>query len=126
MRGSLSAMMLGLALLGGCGPDDVVDAELEEVCGEPGPFRLLELDEDEAHGGIASRIGERLYFVVGDAVDESDAPFDDNSIRLEHALAGEPTRDVDRCVRRVAEGRRRRCAHGVRGSALAWRAARRR
>jgi hypothetical protein len=37
-----------IALLGmmACAPDDKPRAELDDVCGEPSPFRLLELDDD--------------------------------------------------------------------------------
>src|SRR6187455_244051 len=77
---SPSIMGVGvLAVLSGCGPDHVVEAELDEICGEVGPVRLLELDDDELFAGRVERIADRLYFVVGDAVTQSDAPFDENS-----------------------------------------------
>ena len=78
MRSTSIAILGVLAALCGCGPDDVVEAELDELCGEVGPFRVLELQDDELFGGRVERIADRLYFVVGDAVTQSDAPFDEN------------------------------------------------
>jgi hypothetical protein len=53
-----------------CGPDVTTPAELDEVCGAPSPFRLLELDEDERLLGVR-RIDERFWFVVGDVHDDT-------------------------------------------------------
>jgi hypothetical protein len=37
-----------LVVLVACAPDEITPADLGEVCGEPSPFRLLELDTDRA------------------------------------------------------------------------------
>lgn len=43
-----------------CGPDLVERAELDEICGQPAPFRLLELDPEERLAGMGFTIlGER-------------------------------------------------------------------
>jgi hypothetical protein len=54
----------------GCGPEAPA-AELDDVCGEASPFRLLELDADERAMPYATVrvLDERLWFVVGEAVD---------------------------------------------------------
>lgn len=65
-------------LLPACGPDREPRAQLDPICGEPGPFRALELGEDEAWFPIGSnvvRIDDRVYFVIGDAVPVSDESF---------------------------------------------------
>lgn len=67
--------------LSACGPSTVAEAEQGEICGEPGPFRILALDEDEMPASVStaiSRVGDRIYFTIGDAVSEADAPFSDN------------------------------------------------
>lgn len=46
------AKTIAVALLCGCGPDDVEIAEHDEVCGQPGPVRILELDPDRALSGV--------------------------------------------------------------------------
>jgi hypothetical protein len=56
--------------LAACGPDAVEHAELEEVCGQPSPFRILELSPDEQpRGGYQPvvRVGERVFWVVGES-----------------------------------------------------------
>ncbi len=52
------------ALACACGPESR-QAELDEVCGEASPFRLLELDAGERLVS-ARRIGERYWLVIGD------------------------------------------------------------
>jgi hypothetical protein len=59
-------MLLGLA---SCEAGDEPETEQGEVCGEPGPFVVLALDDDELpYPSGVTRIGERLYIRVGDAV----------------------------------------------------------
>jgi hypothetical protein len=52
--------------LAACGPDDAREpAEKDEVCGEPGPVRILELDDDPPIWSIGSRwVGERRLIDV--------------------------------------------------------------
>ncbi|MEZ4427298.1 MAG: hypothetical protein R3A51_06310 [Nannocystaceae bacterium] len=64
-RGAAVCLSMGLML--SCG-DDVVTAELAEVCGQASPVRLLELGADElplANLGAIRKVGDRLYFTVG-------------------------------------------------------------
>lgn len=52
-----------------CGPAIATDAA--EICGEPGPLHVLPLDDDElALAGSVTRVGDRNYYAVGDALDE--------------------------------------------------------
>lgn len=60
----------------GCGPDARDVADHDRVCGHDGPWRLLELDEGVAPiwsplWGVR-RIGDRLYYVVGDVPQTAD------------------------------------------------------
>lgn len=60
----------------GCGPDDVAMAVHDEVCGEPGPVRILELDDDRRLS-YAVEVGdpsgrERRLFAVGYAPESDD------------------------------------------------------
>lgn len=79
-----------LTLLCACGPDDAVEAELDELCGEVGSVRVLELDDDEAFAGRAVRIDDRVYFVIGDAVEQADAPFDENPFGADTPMPTHP------------------------------------
>ncbi|MDC0718646.1 hypothetical protein [Nannocystis bainbridge] len=57
--GCIGAIVLGV----GCGPDPVAQEELEEVCGQEGPFRILPLEPDrQVNFGWQTRIGDRLVF----------------------------------------------------------------
>lgn len=71
--------MLALAFLASCGPDARPTADLDPVCGEPGPHRVLELDGGTAplstYSGI-QRFGDRIYAIVGAAPHRSDAQID--------------------------------------------------
>ncbi|MCY1057024.1 hypothetical protein [Nannocystis sp. SCPEA4] len=59
--GWVAAIVLAM----GCGPDPVAQEELEEVCGEAGPFRVLELEPDQRIAAVRSlRIADRRVFVV--------------------------------------------------------------
>lgn len=71
----MSGMMMrvvgcvGSCLLGsigaGCGPDTVAEAELDEVCGEPSPFRVLELEPDEQlRYARPLRVGDRVLYLI--------------------------------------------------------------
>jgi hypothetical protein len=71
LRATIHVPVLGLVVtLAACGPDRVEQAELADVCGQPSPFRVLELSPDEQpHGGYqaVARVGNRLFWVVGDS-----------------------------------------------------------
>ena len=57
----IGAIVLGM----GCGPDPVAQEELGEVCGEDGPFRVLEIDPDQRLGSSRPlRVGDRRVFTV--------------------------------------------------------------
>ncbi|WAS93989.1 hypothetical protein [Nannocystis punicea] len=48
-----------------CGPEPIAQEELEEVCGQDGPFRILPLEPDrQLLFGWTERVGERLLFVT--------------------------------------------------------------
>lgn len=67
---SARAFVAGYAVaLAACGPDEPLEpAELAEVCGEPSPFRVLELAEGEhALPNSVVRVGDRILWLVGDA-----------------------------------------------------------
>ncbi|MBC8071159.1 MAG: hypothetical protein IAG13_22730 [Deltaproteobacteria bacterium] len=72
------ARFVGLQVLAlgasGCAPDTAEPAELDEVCGEPGPFRLLELDPDRPLAFVhePARIQDRRVLSVS-YLDEDDA-----------------------------------------------------
>ncbi|MBC8069931.1 MAG: hypothetical protein IAG13_16455 [Deltaproteobacteria bacterium] len=59
-------MTLALLTALGCGPDDAREvAERDEVCGEPGPVRILELGDERGIWSIGARwIGERRLLNV--------------------------------------------------------------
>lgn len=80
-----------------CGPDQAREiARFEEVCGEPGPFRLLELDDDERLRPGSRKIDDRFYFVVG--------PADGTSTRVvATGLCGESPVEIARDVSVVFE-----------------------
>ncbi|MCA9690557.1 MAG: hypothetical protein R3A51_06305 [Nannocystaceae bacterium] len=63
LRARAAAVGLSIGLGLACG-DDVVTAELAEVCGQPSPLRLLELGADELPLAIQA-IDDRIYYVVG-------------------------------------------------------------
>ncbi|MFY0537120.1 hypothetical protein [Nannocystis pusilla] len=53
--------MTGMA----CGPEPIAQEELEEVCGEKGPFRILPLEPDrQLNYGWTTQVGDRLMFVT--------------------------------------------------------------
>lgn len=62
-RSLCTACLLALAA---CAPDEIIPAELDEVCDAPSPFRLLELDPDRTisfAGQIAQVEDRRVLFV---------------------------------------------------------------
>lgn len=71
--GCFGAIVLGMA----CGPDPIAQEELEEVCGEKGPFRVLEIEPDQQLSRSTLRIGDRRVFVVDRATDDGAGPFPD-------------------------------------------------
>ncbi len=69
VRARTGALALALTLVA-CGPDEPLEpAELEEVCGEPSPFRVLELPAGEhaLPGFSVMRVDDRILWLVGDA-----------------------------------------------------------
>lgn len=55
-----------LLLLGGCGPEETLEpAELDEVCGTSGPFRVLALAPDERLWDWPIQVGDRVLYLVG-------------------------------------------------------------
>jgi hypothetical protein len=67
MRWYMAGIAVGLGLCA-CGPS-IVDADLDPVCGEARPVRVLALDEGELPTGLGPvQIGDRVYYAVGDAV----------------------------------------------------------
>lgn len=70
-----SAVTLGVfgAMLLACGSEPVEYAELEEVCGGPSPFRVLELEADQVmRADQTIRVQDRVLYVVS-RIDRSDA-----------------------------------------------------
>ncbi len=68
MRGMKSCAVLfgcfGAGLLA-CGGEPAVYVELEQVCGAPSPFRVLELESDEVvRAGETTRVQDRVLYVV--------------------------------------------------------------
>lgn len=61
-----SALLLTIVALSACGPEPAVpEAELGEVCGAEGPFRVLELEPDEViNYGRPQRLADRIYYTV--------------------------------------------------------------
>lgn len=55
-----------VVLVGGCAPDEIPPADLGDICGEPSPFRLLELEPDRllAHVGQIAHVQERHVLQV--------------------------------------------------------------
>ena len=75
----LAAILLGPlgAMLPSCGPEAVVHADLEEVCGAPSPVRVLELEPDQVvRASETIRVQDRAVYVVSrlDA-DDPDVPY---------------------------------------------------
>jgi hypothetical protein len=67
--GCIGAVMTWMA----CGPEPIAQEELEEVCGQTGPFRILELHPDrQLFFGWPERSGDRLLFLTH-RVDSTDA-----------------------------------------------------
>ncbi len=53
------------AVLLGCGSEPAMYVELEEVCGAPSPFRVLELESDEVvRASETMRVQDRVLYVV--------------------------------------------------------------
>jgi len=80
-----------LAFLLGCGPDVLERAELDEICGQPAPVRLLELGDDPlAHAGQSRRVGEQRILTVRYADPSSDEVFGTPAVeRSEYWAVGE-------------------------------------
>lgn len=68
------ASTFGSLALAACAPDEVTPAELDEVCGQPSPFRLLELDAGEtvSHVGQVAFVDGRRVLQIG-YLDEENA-----------------------------------------------------
>lgn len=94
----------------GCGPV-VPAADLEAVCGEDSPHRLLALDADERVAAV-SAVGERRYFILTPEFDPADLqpgvyfPTADASRVVSTGACGEDPREVGRDVFRVFENER--------------------
>ncbi|MCY1067749.1 hypothetical protein OV090_23595 [Nannocystis sp. RBIL2] len=69
--GCIGAIVLGMA----CGPDPIAQEELEEVCGEDGPFRVLEIDPDQQLSSWPLRVGDRRVFMVNRAAQDGVGSF---------------------------------------------------
>ena len=69
----VAGFVVCLAGLPACGSEPIPPAELGEVCGEPGPFRVLELAPGEhIYDGRQVQVGDRVLYVV--ATHEDDPP----------------------------------------------------
>lgn len=63
-------VVIAVVWIAGCGPEGHAPAEHGRVCGHDGPWRVLELDEDQAPLSAAfgvRRFGDRIYVIAGDA-----------------------------------------------------------
>ena len=87
-----------LLSLAACGPEapppplaleQLEPLELPPICGQPGPFRLLALDQSETpvdRDSAVYRFEDRLYFVVGRRTDPENADFDPYEIGRDGTL----------------------------------------
>lgn len=92
MRGH-GAVLTTWLVLAGCAPAVVEDAELGRICGQDGPVRILALEADEMPAGFGramAKSGDRLYYMIGDAVTEADAPFGDSEYSAAFPKPGHP------------------------------------
>jgi hypothetical protein len=71
--GCIGAIVLGMA----CGPDPIAQEELEEVCGEDGPFRVLDIDPDQQLSRLPLRVGDRRVFKVDRVAPDGAGSFPD-------------------------------------------------
>jgi hypothetical protein len=60
-----SCLGAALGAVSACGPEPAAEVEHEEVCGQPGPLRVLELAEGEQlANGQALQVGDRVLYNV--------------------------------------------------------------
>lgn len=77
MKHRVTSWALVCAVLAACGPDDIVPAELGEVCGAASPVRVLELAPDQQiYSDTPLQVANRVVYVLSEhGVDEADARF---------------------------------------------------
>ncbi len=110
---------IAVVCIASCGPEAHEPAEQGRVCGHDGPWRVLELDEDQAPLSTAfgaQRFGDRIYVIAGDAPRLGDPqlpgaefwpfPLPEHTALWSMGLCGESPRELAHDVWRTFEDER--------------------